>query len=545
MGMRQGFFSVFFALAAAAMLVAFQNCSQVHYALTGDQSLSGPKVPELAASEGGEIYDGKPRILHHYVPGFQCEGRPQPESILFSQDDTNWRLIQNSPEKCAVQDKVPVTGVVYNSGTNQALYLGKTYVPPIPFYVDASEDPNLPDIKLEDGVCENTNNKCSLLAATQQAGVVSYTADSVVEIPSATYLLTRPLELKLSVNDHSVHLRGPSNGVKPVLDGKGVLNQLFVSGTSGTVIVEQLRFINGRLYNHPDQTAGTQASSAITLDFRFRGALTILDSDFSNNRDAPVVHAGPAFGRLTIRRSHFINNQGSLGTVRAYGSDGILVEDSMFTNNNYGIYVFMVSDLMVNRSTFSGNNISGLTLEHCRNCVVKNSTIYNNGSSGLDVYTVEWPEPEASPTIINSTIVQNGQSGANPKPNILVNFRNTIHKLNIINSVVATNGLGNSNCMFSTDHPFQTYTIEATNSLFDDSSCEATGVGNITGVSPQLGAFGDHGGFNFTLLPLSGSPLIDAGDNNFCPVEDQRGQPRPVDKVGAGSKCDIGAIEVQ
>ena len=41
-----------------------------------------------------------------------------------------------------------------------------------------------------------------------------------------------------------------------------------------------------------------------------------------------------------------------------------------------------------------------------------------------------------------------------------------------------------------------------------------------------------------TLLPLPGSPAIDAGDDAACPPTDLRSIPRP-----QGAACDIGAYE--
>ena len=40
-------------------------------------------------------------------------------------------------------------------------------------------------------------------------------------------------------------------------------------------------------------------------------------------------------------------------------------------------------------------------------------------------------------------------------------------------------------------------------------------------------------------MPGNNSPAIDAGDNNYCPGEDQRSESRP-----KGLACDIGSVEV-
>jgi hypothetical protein len=65
----------------------------------------------------------------------------------------------------------------------------------------------------------------------------------------------------------------------------------------------------------------------------------------------------------------------------------------------------------------------------------------------------------------------------------------------------------------------------------------------LTGTDPRLGPLQNNGGPTPTLLPLSGSPVIDAGVTAAVPpglTVDQRGLPRVV-----GSAVDIGAVELQ
>lgn len=59
-------------------------------------------------------------------------------------------------------------------------------------------------------------------------------------------------------------------------------------------------------------------------------------------------------------------------------------------------------------------------------------------------------------------------------------------------------------------------------------------------LDPLLSPLGDFGGAAKTLMPLSGSPLLDAAPPTpFTPPSDQRGEPRPV-----GLALDLGAVEV-
>lgn len=89
-------------------LVVFgQGCSR---GLDFSQVAETPIHLEAGSGNGG-TYDGKLRILHHYVDQFTCEGRPQPESILIRDNETDWYLIRNTSDKCAFIDRVPVQGV--------------------------------------------------------------------------------------------------------------------------------------------------------------------------------------------------------------------------------------------------------------------------------------------------------------------------------------------------------------------------------------------------------------------------------------------------
>ncbi len=65
----------------------------------------------------------------------------------------------------------------------------------------------------------------------------------------------------------------------------------------------------------------------------------------------------------------------------------------------------------------------------------------------------------------------------------------------------------------------------------------------LTGIDPRLGALQSNGGPTPTLLPLPGSPVLDAGVTAAVPPglsTDQRGLPRVV-----GGAVDIGAVELQ
>jgi hypothetical protein len=113
-------------------------------------------------------------------------------------------------------------------------------------------------------------------------------------------------------------------------------------------------------------------------------------------------------------------------------------------------------------------------------------------------------------------------------------YRSPGNSLILNNSVVAANRLSVPDCWTPSGFSGR---IVSTNSIFDDATCAVSGAGNITG-DPKLGSYGFNGGLTPTLLPLVGSPVINAGDDLSCLPTDQRGYSR----VGV---CDIGSVEYQ
>jgi hypothetical protein len=68
--------------------------------------------------------------------------------------------------------------------------------------------------------------------------------------------------------------------------------------------------------------------------------------------------------------------------------------------------------------------------------------------------------------------------------------------------------------------------------------------GIVSTANPKLGPLANNGGPTPTHQPLTGSPVIDTGDNANLPANDQRGYPRIADGNGNGvSVADIGAVE--
>lgn len=516
------------ALSFAAILL-FQNCSAVKF--TGANSI--PIVGNLISNNSGNggTYDGKLRILHHYVDNFTCEGKDQPESILVRSTSGEWTLIQNKTDLCGDRTGVVVTNVTYDDTIQKAQYDGKIYIAPKPYYVSANEPASLPDTNLLDGVCEDVNGKCSLLAATQQAGTTTSTIPVIVQVPAGTFNLSGPLDIKFIRSPNSVTIHGVSPA-QTVIDAKGITNHINLSG-GGAVSFQNLTFINGN-------NSASKSSSVIGLlaysTQSYVGPIDITNCVFRNNNGNPVLFVPTVMGKTTISKSTFDKN--GAGAISTEGNT-ITMDDSVISNDGYTAFIAAsaYSTITVKNSSIFNNAGVGLLLQNCYHCVLENITVYNNGGAGIAISSMFTPADQLNVTINNSTIYNNATSSGN---NLSLYFTDPTSKLILNNSIVAINNAAKYNC---TNPNGGTNIIVSTNSLFDDESCLPQGTGNIKG-NPNLLPMATNGGLTPNLSPNIGSQVIDAGDNLTCAKTDQRGFARPVSKT-APARCDIGAVELQ
>lgn len=250
-------------------------------------------------------------------------------------------------------------------------------------------------------------------------------------------------------------------------------------------------------------------------------ALTVNNSTISNNA---AYYAGGAIAtrdsKITIQQSSVIGN-----AAYSYGGGGIFVHND---NDNA---------LTIASSTVSGNTANGhgggIFIEHT-GFDISNSTLANNVSNGngggLYAHTDDY-----SATIGNSTLSGNASSayggGIFSEHNAHIVLNNTV--------VAGNTASGN-------DPDTSSYgggTFAAAFSLIGNTggATIADNGGNLMNVAAQLGALANNGGPTQTMLPLPGSPLINAGDPAFSGLaNDQRGAGFP--RIVAG-RVDIGAVE--
>lgn len=523
------------------MLIAgFQNCSQFGVSsqnsaptqTSSDQNNGGTKP-----DGNGQGYDGKIRIVQHFDTNekYFCKDQEVPKSILYQKSILDgWYYIKNYKEPCQSAPAVKVTGVIYDDSIKKATYQGLVYLAPKPILVNSLEDANTSDSNIYDGVCQNARGLCSLKAAIEQASANVTTQDVSVQLPAGLYKLNQPLELHLpfSVDGHKILLNG-ENLNNTLIDGQNLTDLLVVDGDVGSAHISNITFQNGinNKANH---------GSAITLSSYFNAEINITNCKFNGNDKNSDLAGVLSGGQINVRQSQFTNNKSKFASaIKVFGSK-LLVEDTIISNNaGLGIIVEnRTYDVNIRRTSIFENGSIGIYLYECKNCSIENSTLYHN-QGGLMVTTVN-PATDSTYNVVvkNSTFVSNSNASYG---NLDLNFAQATTQLLMSNSVIATLDPTFSNCTSSKAN----HQILSVNNLFDDLSCSILGSNNITQVDPKLSSLQQSTGLTPTMLPLAGSPLIDAGDNASCAVSDQRGLARPIEKLGRGAVCDIGAIEIQ
>jgi hypothetical protein len=229
-----------------------------------------------------------------------------------------------------------------------------------------------------------------------------------------------------------------------------------------------------------------------------------------------------AFGELTVRNSTVSGNVVALaGFAGGISSPGALVVDrSPISGNTVGE--------PLGGSNGGGIGIYGGTAAITNSTIDANRASINLGSGG-GVYS----ESEST-EIMNCTITANRARFGPAIAGEVYVLENTILALN------TTFGGGIQNC------PSQNFILFSLgHNLCDDRSCPLNGPGDLSGVAVVgLGPLAFNGGPTQTRSLLPGSPAIDHGGDDFCPLVDQRGRSRVATaSEQAEAVCDIGAFE--
>ena len=302
----------------------------------------------------------------------------------------------------------------------------------------------------------------------------------------------------------------------------------------------------------PDDPGGEVGGSyALTLsDVEITGNIT--DGDGGG-----LYNAGP----VTASGIVVTNNQCGKNGGGIYNEGDSEIEDSTVANNEGegggGIFATgnPATSLQIRATTLSGNSAIGGGAISARVVTVNftNSTI--SGNSGADVGGGVYANGVVS--LVNCTVVDNQALGAEMFGGAGINvFNSGSVSVTMVNTLLSGNEAGSEegsreancgctgnqqNCV-SGNRKIDT---EGYN-LSDDDSCNLDGEGDLDDVADAgIGPLADNEGPTLTHALLEGSPAIDAGDNDACPNNDQRGSIRPADGDEDGEFiCDIGAFEL-
>jgi hypothetical protein len=238
-----------------------------------------------------------------------------------------------------------------------------------------------------------------------------------------------------------------------------------------------------------------------------RGQAYVGESTFSQN----VSFTGGAIwnaGSLDVRDTTFFGNDARLDGGAIYQGDGpsLFLRDTFVANDaglEGGALYAAGGNVSVVESTFASNSATGAFRGTTRGgavysgttMVFENDTFANNvATQGSAVYR---DDPDHNLTMSGTVLAGSSDPCAG-------------------DTTIADAG-------YNVTWPFS-------------SACPAS----MTVAFPKLGTLGNHGGLTDTILPLAGSPLLDAIPASACPAKDQRNLARP-----AGPACDIGSVEDQ
>ena len=264
-------------------------------------------------------------------------------------------------------------------------------------------------------------------------------------------------------------------------------------------------------------------------------------------------------GLLTLTNCTLSGNTGKAGGggIFNHSTGAVTLTNCTLSGNSAtsdlggGIQNALSGAVTLTNCTLSGNFApagggifnSGTGAVTLTNCTLSgnSATASGNGAGGGGIFNLV----AGTVTLTNCTLAGNS---ANTGPGSgggggILNFSAGVVVLT--NSIVAENSGG--------DIVSKTGVINASYSLIGDGSGGVTNTnGNLVGTAavpldPKLSPLGNNGGPTQTLVPLPGSPAIDAGSNGLA--LDQNNQPLTTDQRGFvrifKGTVDIGAYEVQ
>ena len=372
---------------------------------------------------------------------------------------------------------------------------------------------------LDDGL------ESSLRAVLEDAG----DGDVIELVPGATYQLTRCVEsgeVGSQITSSVGELR--------------VFEAVTINGNGATI--EQTCPSWRVIHTQADLTINDLTITGGTSTRGGGGGIRVDSSLLS--ADAPS--AQQTLDQLVIRNSSIVGNctssNGGGFKMNTEGEVTIInstIAGNASSNVGGGFSHSHTGDVLMVNSTVTGNSsedhagvdVRGGNFTALYSDIVGNTAGVSSGSCGVDRASVD---PEDEP--VSGAFVAAANVFVNPEFDFFA-----------FGTVVAKPGEA-ANCSAETSSLGYNFADDESCAFLDPSDKQGTG----SGFDPMLGTLASNGGPTQTLLPQTGSPLIDAipkascgaadVEAGFAITTDQRGFVRP-DVVN--QKCDIGSVEVQ
>lgn len=403
---------------------------------------------------------------------------------------------------------------------------------------------------------------------------------------SRTITLASGLPLAITKN---ITIQGPTNATVAISGNKdtGITGNVFTIDSAVTAAeIDNLTITKGNMVG--GNGGGIDNEGVLTLN-----------NDLITNNAASGGNGGGIYsanGTTTVTNSRFTNNTAGFGGG-IYELGGTLsISGSLITGNtapngyggginNSGGAMTLSNSTLSNNSADSGSASpsAGGGLFNSGPATITGSTLTANSASngtGGGIYSTG-----IGLNVINSTLANNAAGGTSGEgggisadsyvvfTNSTIAYNSAVYggginigfgDVTLYNSIIARNTATSGNNFghlnFGSAFVDYDYSIPmaqpagpspSSNNLVDDNSGGMTnGVhGNILGADAKISTLADNGGPTQTIMPLTGSPAIDAGSNALA--TDENNIPLTTDQRGPGyvrifnGTVDIGSVEVQ
>lgn len=335
-------------------------------------------------------------------------------------------------------------------------------------------------------VCSDSAGRCTLRAAVMEANALP--GAHTISVPAGVYQLSIPGQYETGAATGDLNIAGKvsiigAGAASTIVDG-GALDRVFAFRPTATALLSGLTVRNGKM----DMGGGVATDGVVTIS------------------------------ECVIRDNE---------AVGAY----------WFWANGGGIATFGGAAL-IDRTTVSNNDASGI-LNLGGILTIQNSTI--SGNRGRDAHggggLLHFSSNGNRTIIISSTFADN--VAVWDRGHAIADAFSPPGSITVRNSILANPpGVTGDTC-YGVSQASQGHNVAS------DGSCFLTGPGDLSNVTPLLGALAQNGGPTPTHALLAGSPAIDGVPAAAC--LDAAGAPLTVDQRGAlrpaGNACDIGAFE--